>query len=57
MYDAEPLPAEGPLRTAPRTLLTPHIGFVTEDVCRTFYADAVEGVVAYLEGAPVREMG
>jgi phosphoglycerate dehydrogenase-like enzyme len=30
VYDVEPLPAGDPMRTAPRTVLTPHLGFVTE---------------------------
>ena len=51
---AEPLPADHPLRRAPRTVLTPHLGYVTEDTYATFFSDAVEDVLAYLEGAPVR---
>jgi phosphoglycerate dehydrogenase-like enzyme len=54
VYDTEPLPADHPLRSAPRTVLTPHLGYVTEDTYATFFSDAVEDVLAYLEGAPVR---
>jgi phosphoglycerate dehydrogenase-like enzyme len=54
VFDEEPLPAEHPLRTAPRTLLTPHLGYVTRDVYATFFAGVVEDVTAYLEGAPIR---
>lgn len=54
VFDTEPLPADHPLRSAPRTLLTPHIGYVTQNVYRTFYGDVVEDVVAYLDGEPVR---
>ncbi|MBS1676072.1 MAG: D-2-hydroxyacid dehydrogenase family protein [Actinobacteria bacterium] len=54
VYDAEPLPADHPLRSAPRTVLTPHLGYVTEDTYDTFFCDAVEDVLAYLDGAPVR---
>ena len=54
VYDEEPLPADHPLRTAPRTLLTPHLGYVTQGVYRTFFAGVVEDIVAYLDGAPVR---
>lgn len=54
VYDAEPLPADDPLRTAPRTVLTPHLGYVTDTGYRTFYGDAVEDVEAFLDGAPVR---
>ncbi|HVX34431.1 MAG TPA: D-2-hydroxyacid dehydrogenase family protein [Solirubrobacterales bacterium] len=54
VYDTEPLPADHPLRRAPRTVLTPHLGYVTEDTYDTFFRDAVEDVLAYLAGAPVR---
>jgi len=54
VYDSEPLPADHPLRSAPRTVLTPHLGYVTEDTYGTFFRDAVDGVLAYLAGTPVR---
>jgi phosphoglycerate dehydrogenase-like enzyme len=54
VYDSEPLPADHPLRSAPRTVLTPHLGYVTEDTYTTFFTHAVEDVLAYLDGAPVR---
>jgi len=34
VYDVEPLPPDAPIRRAPRTLLTPHLGYVTDDVLR-----------------------
>jgi phosphoglycerate dehydrogenase-like enzyme len=54
VFDEEPLPADHPLRTAPRTLLTPHLGYVTRDVYATFFAGVVEDVTAYLDGVPIR---
>lgn len=54
VYDSEPLPADHPLRSVPRSLLLPHIGYVTTDNYRAFYGDAVADVVAYLAGEPVR---
>ncbi|MBC3761995.1 D-2-hydroxyacid dehydrogenase family protein [Quadrisphaera oryzae] len=54
VYDVEPLPEDHPLRTAPRTVLTPHVGYVTEDTYAAFYEDAVEDVAAWLAGSPVR---
>ncbi|HEV2673500.1 MAG TPA: D-2-hydroxyacid dehydrogenase family protein [Aliidongia sp.] len=56
VYAQEPLPADHPLRRAPRTILTPHLGFVTEDAYQVFYRDTVEDVAAWLDGAPVRVM-
>ena len=54
VFDREPLPADHLLRTAPRTVLTPHLGYVTTATYRVFYRGAVEDVAAYLAGAPVR---
>ncbi|MYV57929.1 D-2-hydroxyacid dehydrogenase family protein, partial [Streptomyces sp. SID3212] len=54
VYDVEPLPADDPLRTAPRTVLTPHLGYVTEETYRVFYGGAVEDIAAYRAGAPLR---
>ena len=54
VFDVEPLPAKHPLRTAPRTVLAPHLGYVSTDTYRTFFADAVEDVAAWLGGNPVR---
>jgi phosphoglycerate dehydrogenase-like enzyme len=54
VYDEEPLPGGHPLRNAPRTVLTPHIGYVTDDGYRVFYGDAVEDIAAFAAGQPVR---
>jgi phosphoglycerate dehydrogenase-like enzyme len=35
-------------------VLTPHLGYVTEDTYDIFFSDAVEDVLAYLDGAPLR---
>ncbi|WP_344755711.1 D-2-hydroxyacid dehydrogenase family protein [Gryllotalpicola koreensis] len=54
VYDVEPLPAGHPLRSAPNTLLLPHLGYVTTDQYARFYADVVEDILAWDDGAPVR---
>lgn len=54
VYATEPLPQEHPLRTLPTALLTPHLGYVTENTYRNFYRDAVEDIAAYLSGSPIR---
>ncbi|RCG17702.1 D-2-hydroxyacid dehydrogenase family protein [Streptomyces reniochalinae] len=54
VYSTEPLPADSPWRDAPRTVLTPHLGYVTADAYGVFYTDALEAVLAYAAGAPVR---
>jgi len=54
VFDQEPLPADHPLRTAPRTVLTPHLGYVTEKTYEVFYREAVEDVAAWIAGEPIR---
>ena len=56
VFDEEPLPADHPLLTTPRTLLTPHLGYVTEGVYRVFFREVVEDIVAFLDGAPIRTL-
>jgi phosphoglycerate dehydrogenase-like enzyme len=54
VYDVEPLPAGHPLRSAPNTVLTPHVGYVTSASYTRFFEDAVEDIAAFLRGEPVR---
>ena len=54
VYDVEPLPLEHPLRRLPNTVLTPHLGYVTVETYRMFFADAVENIGAFPHGAPLR---
>jgi phosphoglycerate dehydrogenase-like enzyme len=56
VFDAEPLPAGHPLRTAPNTLLSPHLGYVTKATFRLFFEEAVEDIEAFFGGAPVRRL-
>ncbi|WP_338675177.1 D-2-hydroxyacid dehydrogenase family protein [Streptomyces sp. SCSIO 30461] len=57
VFDVEPLPAAHPMRTAPRLLATPHLGYVSQSNYRTYYGQAVEDIQAFLAGAPVRRLG
>lgn len=54
VYDEEPLPADHPLRSAPRTILTPHLGYVTAGTFTSFYREAAEDMRAFMAGRPVR---
>src|SRR2546428_343724 len=56
VYDEEPLPLDHPLRNLPNTVITPHLGYVTEEGYRIFYGQALEDVKAWLAGKPVREL-
>jgi phosphoglycerate dehydrogenase-like enzyme len=54
VYDREPLPADHALRRVPNVLLTPHIGYVTEENYCSSYPQIAEDVAAYLDGRPIR---
>jgi phosphoglycerate dehydrogenase-like enzyme len=49
VFDTEPLPAKHPFRSLENLLATPHIGFVAEDLYRTFYNDAAAAIGSWLE--------
>lgn len=54
VYEVEPLPAADALRREPRAVLTPHIGYVTEETYNLFYPGMVEAIEGWLAGKPVR---
>ena len=56
VYDQEPLPPDHPLRRAPNTVLTPHLGYGVAEVWSQFYPESIENALAFLNGKPVRVM-
>jgi phosphoglycerate dehydrogenase-like enzyme len=56
VYDREPLPPEDPLRTAPRTVLSPHLGYVTRENYRVFFEDVIADIEAWLDGRIERRL-
>lgn len=56
VFEHEPLPADHPLRRLENTILTPHIGYVTETKFEVFYKDMVEDIAAWLAGRPIRKL-
>jgi phosphoglycerate dehydrogenase-like enzyme len=56
VYDREPLPASHPLRTAPNTVLTPHLGYGVRENWVEFYGQSVENALAFMDGKPIRVM-
>ena len=49
VFEIEPLPADHPFRRLDNVLATPHIGYVTEELYRTFYGDGAASIAAWLE--------
>ncbi|MBV9594776.1 MAG: D-2-hydroxyacid dehydrogenase family protein [Actinobacteria bacterium] len=54
VFDQEPLPKDHPLRALDNVVLTPHLGYVTEDGFRFGWQRMAEDVAAYLSGNPIR---
>lgn len=54
VFELEPLDPKHPLRGLDNVVVTPHLGFSTEEVYRVFYEDTVENLEAYVAGAPIR---
>jgi phosphoglycerate dehydrogenase-like enzyme len=54
VFDVEPLPADHPYRSMDNLVATPHLGYVTEESYRVYYGQAVEDIVAWLAGKPLR---
>jgi phosphoglycerate dehydrogenase-like enzyme len=54
VFDIEPLPLDHPFRTVENVVLTPHLGYVTEQNYRAFFAAIVDDIRAFLDGKPVR---
>ncbi len=52
VFDEEPLPEQHPFRRLDNVLATPHIGYVAEDLYRTFYGNAAASIAAWLNDLP-----
>lgn len=57
VFDEEPLPMDHPIRSEPRILTTPHIGYVTRETYGIFYRAVVEDIAAWIRDEPVRVLG
>jgi len=54
VFDIEPLPLDHPFRKMDNVVITPHLGYVSEQNYRKFFPDIVEDIRAFLDGKPVR---
>jgi phosphoglycerate dehydrogenase-like enzyme len=53
-FDVEPLPPEHPFLRLSNTVLTPHLGYVTQEAFRAYYTGVLESIKAFSKGAPIR---
>jgi len=56
VFDIEPLPVDHPLRKMDNVVLTPHLGYVSEQNYKHYFAGVVEDIRGFLDGKPVRVM-
>ncbi len=54
VFATEPLPPGHPFTLLSNTVLTPHVGYVTRENFKTYYAEACEDVAAWRAGGPMR---
>ena len=54
VFDVEPLPLDHPFRALDNVVITPHLGYVSEQNYKKYFPDIVEDIRAWLEGNPVR---
>src|ERR1700754_4487488 len=55
-FSVDPLRVDHPFRKLDNMVLTPHLGYVTEEGFRNHYRQMVEGIGAWLKGEPVRRL-
>jgi phosphoglycerate dehydrogenase-like enzyme len=57
VFNQEPLPADHPLRHAPNTVLSPHLGYCVRENFEVFYRQSIENVLTFLDGKdPIRPL-
>src|SRR5271168_4565506 len=49
VFDIEPLPPSHPFRTLDNVLATPHLGYVSQGLYKTFYEDTVANIRTWLD--------
>jgi phosphoglycerate dehydrogenase-like enzyme len=54
VFDVEPLPLDHPYRKMDNVVITPHLGYVSEQNYRKYFPDIVADIRAWLDGKPVR---
>jgi D-3-phosphoglycerate dehydrogenase len=56
VFSVEPLPTDHPFRKLDNMVITPHLGYATEEIFRGHYTQMVEGIDAWFKGEPLRRL-
>jgi phosphoglycerate dehydrogenase-like enzyme len=56
VFSVEPLPLDHPFRKLDNMVLTPHLGYATEESFRNHYTQMVEGIDAWFKGESPRRL-
>jgi D-3-phosphoglycerate dehydrogenase len=54
VFDSEPLPLDHPFRRMDNVVITPHLGYVSQQNYAGYFPDIVEDIRGWLDGKPVR---
>jgi len=54
VFDVEPLPLDHPFRRMDNVVITPHLGYVSQQNYQHYFPDIVEDIRAFIDGKPVR---
>src|SRR6476620_2907349 len=54
VFDIEPLPLDHPFRKMDNAVITPHLGYVSQQNYQRYYPDIIDDIRGFLDGKPVR---
>jgi len=54
VFDVEPLPLDHPYRKMDNVVITPHLGYVSQQNYEKYYPDIVDDIRGFLDGKPTR---
>ena len=54
VFDVEPLPVDHPFRKLDNAIITPHLGYVSQQNYARYYPDIVDNIRGFLDGKPAR---
>jgi D-3-phosphoglycerate dehydrogenase len=54
VFEVEPLPLDHPFRKLDNVVITPHLGYVSEQNYRKYFPDIVQNIRTWLDGKPIR---